>query len=349
MPVPTSGIWILDSKLSTGPQKCRANLYSGKSSKSIEVEIELSPAGLVIYEPGRTQQLQYDQIQINSRLGNTPRWITLPEGAKLEVFNNDYVDLRIANHPQFSRPNLIHRMESSLKFAAAMLAVVAAVGYISFFHLLPAFSEKVAYWIPRSFSEKITEKAIESLVDAKYFEESKLLERDREQMLKDFSPYLKSFEHLNLNIHFYYTPKIGANALAFPDGTIVITDQLITMAENNTQVLAVLFHEIGHVEYRHSLDMLVKSSAIGIFVSLAFGDISFSALPLAILNNTYSQEAELEADAFSVAHLQKHEIPMENLSRILELLHKQIPLEGVPSFLLSHPHLEDRLKQIPKR
>ena len=40
---------------------------------------------------------------------------------------------------------------------------------------------------------------------------------------------------------------IGANAMALPSGTIVVTDGLVTLAEDDREILGVLAHEAGHV------------------------------------------------------------------------------------------------------
>lgn len=52
-------------------------------------------------------------------------------------------------------------------------------------------------------------------------------------------------------------PQIGANAFALPDGTLVVTDELVELAgDNDDEVLAVLAHELGHIHERHGLRLL---------------------------------------------------------------------------------------------
>lgn len=46
-----------------------------------------------------------------------------------------------------------------------------------------------------------------------------------------------------------------------PGGTIVVTDQLVRLAARKEDMLAVLAHEIGHVEGRHPLRLVLHSSA----------------------------------------------------------------------------------------
>ena len=72
--------------------------------------------------------------------------------------------------------------------------------------------------------------------------------------------------------------RIGPNAFALPGGTMVMTDQLVELVDHDDAVLTgVLAHELGHLQARHGMRMLVQATAIGAVSSLVFGD--FSALP----------------------------------------------------------------------
>src|SRR5437764_1298137 len=55
--------------------------------------------------------------------------------------------------------------------------------------------------------------------------------------------------------------QLGANALALPDGTIVVTDWMVRLVQTRDnrlddagkdQLAAVLAHEVGHIEHRHT-------------------------------------------------------------------------------------------------
>ncbi len=54
---------------------------------------------------------------------------------------------------------------------------------------------------------------------------------------------------------------IGPNAFALPSGTIILTDELVDIAgDDNDMVLAVLAHEIGHVDKKHSLRQIYRAA-----------------------------------------------------------------------------------------
>jgi Zn-dependent protease with chaperone function len=69
-------------------------------------------------------------------------------------------------------------------------------------------------------------------------------------------------------------PRVGPNALALPDGTIVMTDQLVALAEDDRELLAVLAHELGHVQERHALQKVLASSGVAALVFMLTGDVS---------------------------------------------------------------------------
>ncbi len=64
-----------------------------------------------------------------------------------------------------------------------------------------------------------------------------------------------------MTVEFRASPIIGANAFALPGGIVIVTDQLMQLAEHDDEILAVLAHEIGHVKHRHVLRGLPQDSA----------------------------------------------------------------------------------------
>ena len=50
----------------------------------------------------------------------------------------------------------------------------------------------------------------------------------------------------------------GANAFAFPGGPIVVTDDLVKLLDNDYLTLAVIAHELAHIDQRHSLHQIME-------------------------------------------------------------------------------------------
>src|SRR5690606_40050887 len=101
-------------------------------------------------------------------------------------------------------------------------------------------------------------------------------------------------------------------AFAMPGGTILLTDELVQLAEALqpqqpqqalTQILGVLAHEVGHVEHRHALRQFVQGTIVAAAVTWYLGDVSslLAAAPTALLNTRYTRNFEREADAYAAA------------------------------------------------
>ncbi|MFT7722523.1 MAG: M48 family metallopeptidase [Roseateles sp.] len=106
-------------------------------------------------------------------------------------------------------------------------------------------------------------------------------------------------------IHFRAGAKaLGPNAFALPGGDVVITDELLALlADEPDAALTVLAHELGHVQHRHGLRLLLRAGAVGVVTSVLLGDFSslLAAAPALLATNAYSRDNEREADAYGRA------------------------------------------------
>ena len=145
--------------------------------------------------------------------------------------------------------------------------------------------------------------------------------------------------------------KIGANAFAIPNNTIVLTDELVALAKNDHEILAVLAHEQGHLVYRHSLQQALRGIGIGVLMIAVTGDSSdlFTTLPVLLAGAQYSQAFEMEADRYAVTELQRLNLPQQHLSTFLQRLQAQQDYaeeEGIGNWISTHPLTAERVKQV---
>jgi Zn-dependent protease with chaperone function len=120
--------------------------------------------------------------------------------------------------------------------------------------------------------------------------------------------------------------RIGPNAFALPGGTIVMTDELVKLVDGDTQVLsAVLAHELGHVEHRDGLRMLVQATVLGGIGSLLLGDFSsvLAAAPVLLGQAHYSRQAEHRADVYSLRVLKAAHISPSAMVKLFDKLAEQ--------------------------
>ena len=165
-------------------------------------------------------------------------------------------------------------------------------------------------------------------------------------------------------LYFHSSARLGANAVAFPGGPIVVTDELIKILDNDEMVMAVIAHELSHIEDRHSLKQIIDGiGLIGMSIYLFGGDESIIAELSAFGVNYWgyknSRDFETKADLQGVEILRVNAIDAEVYVQALEKIHASICAqyqqtgdacaEAGTSWLSTHPSLTDRVSTIRNR
>jgi predicted Zn-dependent protease len=104
---------------------------------------------------------------------------------------------------------------------------------------------------------------------------------------------------------------------------VVLTDQLVEIAEKKDGVIGVLAHELGHIQLKHPARRLVRSLMALAVVSLILDDSATFAEELATISGSlislaYTREFEEEADRAGKEILIRaglSPIPLANLLR----------------------------------
>ena len=94
-----------------------ASFYDGKTSQRKEVRLHFDPSGrlrIIGLENYPTYALS--EIRISSRVGNTPRSIYLPGGAKCETLDNDTIDRMLGLQRSGRWQAFLHKLESRLGY-----------------------------------------------------------------------------------------------------------------------------------------------------------------------------------------------------------------------------------------
>ncbi len=139
-----------------------------------------------------------------------------------------------------------------------------------------------------------------------------------------------------------------ANAFALPGGRVVLFRGLIDAAEHPDEVAAVLAHEIGHVVNRDPARGALRSAgSIGV-LGLIFGDFAGGAAVLfmveRLIEATYSQKAEAEADSFAHRSLAGAGMSPQALAALFERLRAEYgDSDGFVAHFMAHPSLGNRI------
>jgi Zn-dependent protease with chaperone function len=247
-------------------------------------------------------------VGVSDRLGNVERKLTFVDIGIFSTQDNAAIDLAFSSLQKTNR--CIHFLETHM--AAVLLALVftVAVGFSFFKWGIPWVSETVAHSLPHATNELIAAETLDFL-DEYWFGESEVSEQRQAEIRDHFRTQLLPLDEanngINYRLHFRSwdrNDKKIPNAFALPSGDIILTDQFVTLAENQDEMDSVLLHEIGHVVHRHGLEMVVQSTLVTTIVMLVTGDSSGIAdvglgLGALLVSSHYSRGHESEADVYA--------------------------------------------------
>lgn len=299
---------------------------NGRTSAPAAVSLQVDANGLVsvIDQADNSLLLQtaFSALKISSRLGNTPRFIEFAGGEKFETLNNQQVDELLHQHRPSVFNTLAHRLESHLQFVALTIVCVVALTWLGVIYGVPAASKAIAYRLPQNALSLASTETL-ALLDKTHLAPTRLTPAVQTRILHHFAPAIRENARLHVQVVFRDGGDLGANAFALPDGTIVFTDDMVQLAANDDELIAVLAHEIGHVKYRHALRSAIQGSSTGFLVTMLTGDMSaassaLATLPVVLTNMSYSRDFEREADHNALTYLDSHHIPRHVFVDLME-------------------------------
>src|SRR6202008_2843426 len=119
------------------------------------------------------------------------------------------------------------------------------------------------------------------------------------------APVAKETDRAKLPWTFIVLDTDGVNAFASPGGFVHITRGALGLIQNESELAAVLGHEIGHVVRKHTINAIQKNNAVKMGTQAAPTRAAFisqvaNAAYDRVLENAYGRGDELDADKFSV-------------------------------------------------
>ena len=337
----------------------RAYYYDGKSSRRYLVELSLD-AGTGIKITGDGVSVNYDpsQVKVAAAVGSQARAVYFPDDAKCELIDDFPLEDHLPkNNPVFS---FIHRLENRWRYLVPSLVIVVASFWAGFEYGVPALARQAAFILPEETSSRLGEDTL-AFLDKALFKPSQLETKRIAQLQERFRYMMADRQY---QIEFRSSEKMQANALALPSGVIVFTDGMVELASDDEELLAVLAHEIGHIEERHGLRQVIQNSMTAVLMILVAGDItsasSFAAtLPVMLMQMKFSRQFESEADDFAVHLLLKQGLDPGKLATILGRMAEQVDDEtdneneadkkedsASIDFLSTHPATQERIAKI---
>lgn len=332
----------------------RGHWHPAGSSRSVVADL-IMRSGQVTATGGDGVELSasaFSALDISPRVAAIPRRVVFPDGSLFETTDNDAVDNLLRANGRRG-VGFIHGHE---RFHPRLIVFAAAVFILSglvYRYALPVLVEVAVVVTPPIVPELMSSGTLETM-DRTVLDKSTLDEAKKRAISDGFARVAqKSVRGTSAyTLNFRKGGAIGPNAFALPDGTLIITDELVELADGDTEMLVgVLAHEIGHVELEHSLRQIYRAAGMAGLIMLIAGDIGDSVEDLLVqggglLALSYSRSAEAAADRYSVELMDKAGYDPTAIARFFEIIEKKLGDTSGTTILSTHPGTPERRKAI---
>jgi predicted Zn-dependent protease len=161
---------------------------------------------------------------------------------------------------------------------------------------------------------------------------------------------------LQMPYNFHVVNATYVNAYAFPGGLIALPRGILAELDDEAELAALIGHELGHVNARHTAARMSTSKLLGVLVggaSLAVGAASqtlgnlagnLGGLGASLLLAKYSREDERQADELGMEYMVKAGYSPQGMIGLMDMLRatgRRQP-SAIEAMFSSHPMSEER-------
>lgn len=322
--------------------------YDGKTSDQIAVNVLLEDSGLIWFTyQGVDYRFNRSEFKVAPRIGSSPFFVDLIDGSRLEIpYSKEVTDVIVIDTPH----RLIHALESNLRYILLSVVISVAILALTVVYGIPSAAKYIAFALPTDIEKHMGSDTLD-LLDKTMLGPSELSASRQRQLLSYFKSTIDQFDRSeDFNIQFRSSEQMGPNAFALPSGTIVFTDEIVKLADDDRELVAVLAHEIGHVKGRHILRHVLQDSVFGLMVVILTGDLSsvsamVVSMPVILAQLKYSRQFETESDEYAKQFLKQRDIDPVFLAELFKKLQDLNGESEIGNFLSSHPLTAERIKK----
>jgi predicted Zn-dependent protease len=320
--------------------------FDGQHSQAQPVSLKIHQQQKKLYlklEDGQVQQWDFADLALFDGPNHLEIRNSTASSAHLRLEVNAIQKRDI--HRVLSKNNLHFQFRQLGLFRILLVAALLFSGLVAaYFWLLPPIAEKSVEWLPTSVDDQIGNAFFSAVVDPI------AIDTKRSAALNSFAAELKLRNKRPL--HFNVVRSEEVNAFALPNGEIVVYTGLLRQIKTPAQLVALLGHEVSHVNERHSMKLLSRNLAGYMIISLLVGDVS--GITAVLTDNaqqlqqlSYSRSNEEQADELGMKILIANRQDPKGMLQLFEIL-KSEGLNGMPEFLSTHPLPSTRIEHIRK-
>lgn len=296
-----------------------------------------------------TKTISWDSYIIKKTNVQTDSFVSFIYGKSFPFQRIESTDAAFINYVNSTKSIDVNKLDVLLhaskrsSFVYLLTAIIGmAIGI--YFYIIPA--------VTTNFIANLNNKSVEGFGNFVFKVLSTDLEIDDEKTkkLQNFVDAIKIETAFPLKV--YVAKNEDINAFALSGGKIVVFSLLLEKIENESQLLALISHEISHIENRHVLKNVTRNLSGAIFISVLFGDISGINTVLAENAHLFSQlsftrSLEKEADIYGLKIMKENAVDIYGMSELFEILKEETRFD-IPTYLSNHPMLKDRIEYTKK-
>lgn len=344
-------------------------LYDGKSSKGHSVHIRLATGGLEILQlRDNGSELRHywpiDEIREKGE-ANTAKMVLIHgygQAMYLEVTDSSFGQSLKNAYPAWSPSKSWVKKSAGIGVGGilALGGVVMLFIYLVIAHFLPFLAEQAAISMPQSWETQMGQSLRENFLMTEDVdpEKTRLLNRFYRKLQplpigldeeKKTDPDVKPIE-------LTFVKNKQFNAFALPGRQVVVYEGALDEMESYPELVALIGHECGHVEARHSMRSVFRALSTYLAISIFLGDVGgITAVLIENANSlrqlSFSRDFEREADRCSHKMLCINQIDPNGTVQLMKAMqeiagHRELGEEY--SFLSSHPMTSERIENAKK-
>lgn len=336
-----------------------ANYFDGASARMHPVDLTLGEGLIALSGNGIAASYRLSQAQMAEPFSQAPCVLAFADGARCEV-SDAGGKAALAKALGYRKSGVVRLQQH---WYGAMLALILLVG--SLFAMVqwgvPALGERIVPALPITVDQRVGNEALRAMQRANFFQPTRLSDERVAEVQAIFNEIRPTQSRMPLTLKIVAMLDTPPNAFALPNGTIMLTDQMILHILNEENELdddmkaaiaGILAHEIGHVEGRHSMRAIVRSSMLAVGSAGLFGDFStvVAGAPVLIMNMDYSRQMERASDEYAITLMKQAGLSTAPLADLFDSMQRvnpgasQLPrwMRPKSSYLSSHPANQER-------
>jgi beta-barrel assembly-enhancing protease len=336
--------------------KFKGTFYDGTSTKaypcevtinSIHIHIELitDPVLIIKWEHKDVHRPDFNQKKLILKYGEEFPFQTL-EVESPEIFKE--IEQHVPHAPYLKSPYGFFE-KHGLKSFVVGISLICGFLLFAYYFLIPWIVVGVAEVFPRNMETALGQQLRENFIEKEIVDSAKTI------AINKFYSRLKVDTDYKINITVVKSDI--KNAFALPGGEIIVFSAIMDSMKTYGELTALLGHETGHIQKRHTLKMIFRNLSTYIFISAVFQD--FSGVMAVVVENasmveqlSYNREVEAESDDFGFDVMLKNKIDPHGMVDLFQQLNDDSheTVEGkVPEFLMTHPKLGNRIQTIREK